>query len=229
MTTPTDADGWTAQLCDRLKTGSLVDALALLHAHAAHHGEGQTLSPFVAGAIRAIEAGWQDGRFSDAEVTLAFATARHLIDLWQARDSVEAVAPAPSGPSLLASVVPGDAHTFGTQIMADSMRLAGWRVETLLSARSSADLLARVASTPYGAVLLSVGHDDSLAGLSDLIAEIRLNSVTSGVFVLVGGSSLAHPLTQYKFLGADLVAGTAAEGVAFLASRLMPGLSGKRN
>lgn len=129
----------------------------------------------------------------------------------------------------MVAVVPGDAHTFGAQVASDMLRLRGWNVETQLAIREPSQLLARLERSWYAAVLLSVGQDESLAGLADLVAEIRLKSANSRVFVLVGGSSLVQPLAQYNFIRADLVAGTAAHGAEFLEARLLQGSAGMRS
>lgn len=224
MSTPVDLDAWIATLEQRLLGGMLSDAMAVLREFSkaglrvGAEGDG-VLTPLLVSTIRRLELRWREQQISADDVTLAFATARELIDLWQAGRTPALTHPDDRAGHILVSVAPGDEHTFGAQILADDLRLRGWRVEVMLDSSPEA-LLRTVAEGRHGAVLLSVGQDGSLEGIGDLIADLRLAARNGGLFVLLGGSGLAEPLAQYHFLGADFVARTAAQGADFLADRL---------
>ena len=230
MAGPEPFDDWIDTLEQRLLGGMLSDAMAVLHSFAAAGREGEVLTPLLVSTIQRLELRWRENQIGTGDVTLAFATARHLIDLWQgARQRPEAPSRSlPSTPRILVGVAPGDSHTFGAQILSDDLRLRHWQVDLRLDV-PGADLVTAVAAQRYAAVFLSVGHDAALAGAGDLIADLRASSLNSAIYVLVGGSGLAEPLAQYHFLGADLIAGTAAEGAEFVASRLAEGPPYKRN
>jgi methanogenic corrinoid protein MtbC1 len=230
MHSPADFDTWIETLEQRLLGGMLSDAMAVLNGFASAGREGEVLTPLMVTTIRRLELRWRENQITTNDVALAFATARHLIDLWQsARQQGAGSHFAPEGaPRVLVSVAPGDDHTFGAQILSDDLRLRNWSVDLRIDVEG-ADLVTIVSRQPYDAVLLSVGHDASLAGAGDLIADLRSSSRNRGIIVLVGGSGLAQPFAQYHFLGADLIAGTAAEGAEFLASRLLNDLPYKRN
>lgn len=238
MAAPTDFNDWSLRLEEHLLEGQLQDALKTLQVFAQTEGDSRVLPDLMVGAIRRLEARWGSETASSTTVTLAFATARHLIDLWRTNraapglpDRRPETSAAPANRDtwpVLVGVAPGDEHTFGAQILSDDLLMRGWTVDLLLSTKAEA-LLKRLSQHHYGAVMLSVGHDDALAGLGNLIAEIRLISAKRGIVVVVGGSGLAQPLAQYHFLGADLVAGTAAQGAEYLASHLQGGMAVARN
>lgn len=230
MAGPDHFDDWIDSLAQRLLGGMLSDAMAVLHSFASAGREGEVLTPLLVSTIQRLELRWRENQITTHDVTLAFATARHLIDLWQAaRPQAAGNLPlSVKAPRLLVGVAPGDAHTFGAQILSDDLRLKHWAVDLRVELGAT-DLVEIVSTQRYDAVLLSVGQDGSLAGASDLIAELRSCSLNRGIMILVGGSGLAQPFGQYHFLGADLIAGTAAEGAEFLATRLNAGLPYKRN
>lgn len=230
MPGPGQFDEWIESLEQRLLGGMLSDAMAVLHGFASTRRESEVLTPLLVGTIQRLELRWRENQITTNDVTLAFATARHLIDLWQAAKSPTgaALAAPTDAPRILVGVAPGDEHTFGAQILSDDLRLRDWSVDLRLDPTPQ-DLIESVSSGAYSAVFLSVGHDAALAGIGDLIADLRSASENRGLFVLVGGSGLAQPLSQYHFLGADLIAGTASEGAEFLASRHVNSLPYKRN
>lgn len=230
MVAPGPLDDWICALEQRLLGGLLSDAMAVLQSFAAQGHAHQVLTPLLVETIRRLEIRWRENQISTGDVTLAFSTARHLIASWQTarRSSLQPLAQTHPSLRVLVGVAPGDSHTFGAQILSDDLGLRGWSVDTRLDA-PAATLVRDIGQRPYAAVMLSVGQDGSLAGVGDLIAELRSVSVSRGLLILVGGSGLAEPFSQYHFLGADLVAGTAAEGAEFLASRLTQGLPYTRN
>lgn len=226
-----DADGWINELCARLQAGLLDESVELLADYARRDHPDRVLDPLMVRTIRRIESDWSDLRMDEFAVTRAFATARQVIELWQTRRT-GALPHRPGVASalpLLVAVVPGDGHTFGSQILTDALRLRGWEVETHIAPPGPEALIDRVHARRYGALLISVGQDDSLAGLGDMIAEIRLTSANRSILTLVGGAGLAQPYAQYHFLRADMIAGTAEDGANFLMARLPVGPAGKRN
>jgi hypothetical protein len=233
---PDDLLGWRDVLEQHLMAGRLPQAFEVLEGYARLNGSQVVLSMLMVATIRRLEVRWAEEIARVEEIMLAFATARHLIEVWKTRNALDQGRAAPGRGGLtprdrkplLVGVAPGDDHTFGAQILADDLTLRGWQVDTLISPGQQ-DLLEQVARRPYGALLLSVGQDGSLAGVGDLIAEARGISSNPRILVLVGGSGLAQPFAQYHFLRADYVVGTAAEGADFLAGKLALGLQDTRN
>ncbi len=233
---PDDLLGWRDVLEEHLMAGRLPQALDMLQGYARLNGPHVGLSMLMVATIRRLEVRWAEDTARVEDITRAFATARHLIEVWRTRQGGKEDR---SGPGrepalsvrrlpLLVCVAPGDDHTFGAQILADDLTLRGWAVDTLITATPQ-EILTRVASRPYAALLLSVGQDGSLAGVGDLVAEARDISPNRRIRALIGGSGLAQPFAQYHFLGADSVVGTAAEGADFLAGKLALGLQDTRN
>jgi len=226
---PADPTEWSRTLEQALLDGHAEDALRILDAYSRHAGPEQVLSGLMVATIRRLERLWGSDLVAESTLTLAFAMTRHLIELWKSRNlnRLSARKRASRDAPVLVCVPPGEEHTFGAQIMADDLMLRGWPVDLVLGAPSET-LLARVAREPYAAILLSLGQDASLANLGNLIIGLRSVSARREVLVLVGGSGLAQPYAQYHFLKADLIAGSAAQGAEFLASRLIPRLADTR-
>lgn len=233
---PDDLLAWRDELEQQLMAGRLLQALEVLEGYARLNGSHVVLSMLMVSTIRRLEVRWAQEAARVEEIMRAFATARHLIEVWRTRHTTgrdrtgaaRGTRPGERRKPLLVCVAPGDDHTFGAQILADDLTLRGWPVDTLIAA-SPQELMARIAAQPYAALLLSVGQDGSLSGMGDLIAEARGISPNPRIPVLVGGSGLAQPFSQYHFLGADSVVGTATEGADFLAGKLALGLQDTRN
>lgn len=209
-------DDLAGRLQALLLDGAFADALALCRAMPRDRATALFLA-----VIRRLEARWQADTVEFAALGFAFFQMRRLIEL------VTEPAPPPppqpaalhDSPRLLVALAPGERHAFGAQILASELALHGWAVELDLSGDAER-ICARVAAAPYHAVGLSVGHDTALQGLADHIADLRLRSCRGGISVMLGGGALAEPRTQYRFLGADVVALTAAEAMVWLSAHL---------
>lgn len=160
--------------------------------------------------IRRFEAGWQTDAIDFASLSMAFVTLHRLFIALTAAPGAE-----PGRGRVLLATVPGEAHHFGTLILAEELRAAGWRAETLLAA-DAGGLCDRVAETSFDMIGLSVGHDEALEGLVDLVADLRAASKAPGARVVLGGAAFAGPLDQYGFLRADRVLLSPAATVSYL-------------
>jgi len=162
--------------------------------------------------IRRLEAAWTVDTVSFTDLTTAFMTLRRVISALSA-DMLPVFGH--GNGRVLVATVPGEAHQFGPQILADLLRSAGWEADLMLDVEAET-LLRRVDLTRYVAIALSVGHDEALVGVADLIGDLRASSRSADVCVMVGGPALVEPRAQYDFLCADLVALSGAEAVNFL-------------
>ncbi|MFN4099477.1 MAG: B12-binding domain-containing protein [Pararhodobacter sp.] len=224
-----DPCDWSETLEQALLDGQAGQALQILDAFARHAGPDVVLPELMVATIRRLERLWGSELVAEASLLAAFGMTRRLIEVWKSQNPGRGAARSPGrgGLPVLVCVAPGDLHTFGAQILADDLMLRGWPVDVELSPQTQT-LLDRAAREPYAAIMMSVGQDASLANLSNLIAGMRSVSPRPEVQILLGGSGLEQPFAQYHFLKADLIAGNAAQGADFLASRLIPRMADTR-
>jgi MerR family transcriptional regulator, light-induced transcriptional regulator len=213
-----------ARLEELVRAGRISDALALCRmtrsADAARGVTGENAAlhaRLLIPLIRRLEAAWTVDEIDFAHLSLAFLNLHRIIATLS--DDLRPSYGAGRG-RVLVSTAPGEEHRFGAQVLADLLRAAGWSVDLVLDADELA-LISRVAQTPYVALALSVGHDGALDGLGDLITTLRASACNGTMRVLLGGSALAEPRSQYNFLGADLVAQSSAEALGFLSASRM--------
>ena len=108
--------------------------------------------------------------------------------------------------------VPGAQHGFGTIMVDEFFRRAGWatRCEPVVT---EAALLGAVADEWFELVGLTASCDDHLTPLPQLIAEIRARSKNPRVGIMVGGPAVnAHP-ARAATCGADASAADGREAV----------------
>ncbi len=107
---------------------------------------------------------------------------------------------------------PGEQHSFGLTMVADSFRAAGWCVRSAPAA-SRGQLLRLVKDEWFDVVGLSVSTERSLKGLPACIRALRTASCNPRRFVMLGGNAVnCHP-ERARFLGADGVAADAGAAV----------------
>ena len=106
----------------------------------------------------------------------------------------------------------GDEHSFGTVIVEDVFRRAGWMTD-LLTATSTSSLLAMVARNSYDLVGLTVSGTVCAADAPSLINAVRSVSRNPFVGVMVGGS-LFNVAPQLAIeIGADATAPDALQAL----------------
>ncbi len=107
---------------------------------------------------------------------------------------------------------PGEQHSFGLTMVADSFRAAGWCVRSAPAA-SRGQLLRLVKDEWFDVVGLSVATERSLKGLPACIRALRAASRNPRRFVMLGGNAInCHP-ERARFLGADGAAEDAGAAV----------------
>lgn len=204
-----DADPDVIRMEGLLLQGAFGQALAMVQ------GRGQAALPaLLVPVIRRLEARWQADAVGFADLAFAFFQLRRLIER-----AAEPPATAQAHGRILLALTHGEQHGFGAQMVAAELALHGWAVELDLSGDGDA-LRARVAGRHFDALGLSVGHDQALIGLADLIADLRQGSSNPRLHVILGGAALAEPLGQYDFLGADTVMPTPQAMTRWLSAHL---------
>lgn len=116
------------------------------------------------------------------------------------------------GRRALLVAAPGEQHTFGSLMVAEFLRRAGWDVacEPGVSRR---EMLASVQNEWFAVVGISVSSDQHLDDLASVIRRIRRESLNSHVSVMVGGNVFIEHPDYVTLVGADATAMDARQAV----------------
>ena len=154
---------------------------------------------------------WEDDRTDFVQVTLGLRRLQELAHELSPAFTSE-LKPVEPGRRILLVPVPGDQHTFGSVIVAEFMRRAGWDVWDDPGA-SRDDIIHLVRNESFSVVGMSVSCDARLDGLASLIRVIRRNSRNRSVGIMVGGRPfLEHP-ERVALVGADVTASAGRQAV----------------
>ncbi|MFC0389427.1 cobalamin B12-binding domain-containing protein [Muricoccus vinaceus] len=108
--------------------------------------------------------------------------------------------------------MPGEDHSFGTDIVAGLLRLSGWEVCNEPAA-TGGELSRRVRRERFAIVGLSAGCSDDLTAMAALIAGIRRAAGGQAIGVMVGGYVFTQQPQGALRVGADAVALDARHAV----------------
>jgi methanogenic corrinoid protein MtbC1 len=108
---------------------------------------------------------------------------------------------------------PGEQHSFGLGMVADTFREGGWCVRSGPAATRS-QLLRLVRDEWFDVVGLSVSADRALKGLAACIRALRAASCNPDVRVMLGGRAITQHAERSLFLGADTMAVDAPSALA---------------
>lgn len=182
-------------------------------------GDTLTLTmPELFSTIGLLEESWKARQISFGEAIRGLFTIRTVVQNIESGRTIDASTMHFLGHGLI-GVVDGETHDFGAQIVAEKLYVSGWRTE--VNVKSGLQWLinrARVEHLDF--VGISVGCDESLAGLADRITELRESSMNPAIYVIVGGAVFAYSRSGFDFLGADHIAGTADDAINYLNARL---------
>ncbi len=172
----------------------------------------------LAPAARRLGIMWEQDDCDFVDVTMGLWRLQEVVRELSARVPVRAARPS-DGFRAVFSAMPGEQHNFGTVIVEDIFRRAGWSTELLLDAQQGA-LLSAVASARYDLVGLTVSLDAHTERLPSLILAIRSVSRNPRLCILLGGRVLMDDPQLALRVGADGTAADAQSAVA-LADRLV--------
>jgi methylmalonyl-CoA mutase cobalamin-binding subunit len=108
---------------------------------------------------------------------------------------------------------PGEQHSFGLGMVADTFREGGWCVRSGPSATRS-QLLRLVRDEWFDVVGLSVTAERALKGLASCIRAVRAASCNAAVCIMLGGYAITEHTERAMFLGADTMAVNARSALA---------------
>lgn len=161
----------------------------------------------MAPAARILGERWEDDRADFIEVTLG---------LWRLQELVHELASRRCGAvthvihdrRILCAVAPGDDHSFGSLLLEEMFRRAGWTC-TGLRGVSRSQLLRQVAEGWFEIIALTVSVERNSATLADLVADLRAASCNPGVSIMVGGPVFNDHASLADEIGADATASNA--------------------
>ncbi len=164
-------------------------------------------------SIRRFDVEWSLDQISLEEVSGAFWTTRRVLDFMLARGVPVTGSMRETGRILLC-VPKLEQHSFGARLLADQLRRAGYHVD-LLTDRATPDIFRHLQVARFDILGMSIGYDESLLGLADVIAEARRVSKNPHIRVALGGSLFNGDVAGYGFLNADVVVGATEDPMAY--------------
>ncbi len=170
-----------------------------------------------------IEWEWQSDARSYADTVYAFWNLQRLIERLEvlSRNHPSHREPALARGRILFANAPHCRHHFGVLVASDFFRANGWDVQSLLDI-DRAGLLQTLHNHAFDFLGLSIGHDGGLEGLVDLVRAARLSSCNPNLRILIGGNIFSLPRSQYDWVGADYVAISAIDAMAYCAPLVHP-------
>jgi MerR family transcriptional regulator, light-induced transcriptional regulator len=192
---------------------------ALRRALAGLQAQGQTAEAiaddWLGPAARELGRQWERDECSFVEVTIGVGRLQRALRQLVHATPGAARLPALAAPRVLLVLAPREQHSFGLSVVGEAFRREGWDVVGggELSAAQAGGCVAR---EHFDLVGISVGSEQTAAGVPALCGALRLASRHSGIAILVGGPFVAAggPLASADRLGADAVAADLASALA---------------
>ncbi|NTV95539.1 MAG: hypothetical protein HGA75_09000 [Thiobacillus sp.] len=151
---------------------------------------------------------WQQNRVSVAQEHLATAVTQNAL----VRAYMQAEFAPANGRKALFACVPGNQHSLGLRILADSFEIAGWEIAYLGADVPAADLVHHAGHWRPDLLALSISLPWQIPVARATIARLR-TELADSPFILVGGLTTNVSEQLWRSLGAD---GWASDGIAAL-------------
>jgi methanogenic corrinoid protein MtbC1 len=169
---------------------------------------------------------WEDESSDFVEVTLGLQKLQDLAhQLSEANVETSRPTSRVSRRALFAAL-PGEQHVFGSQLVGEFLRRAGWDVWDVPGAKDG-DILSVVRREWFAVVGLSISTAEQLPALTALIRKARRASLNRDVRVMVGGLPFVGQAQRAAKVGADATANDGREAVA--QAEFLLELLGRRN
>ncbi|MEM9383715.1 MAG: cobalamin B12-binding domain-containing protein [Pseudomonadota bacterium] len=172
----------------------------------------QIYSQLLAGAAHELGERWERDGASFADVTVAVGRLQQLLRELS-YDFLGATRCSHPRRSILLAPCPGEQHLFGTLMVCEYFRRAGWEVATLPGADLD-ELASTVANDWFAVVGLSAGSTRQLDSLAATIRAIRRMSANRAIGIMAGGPAFTHRPELVARVGADAGAEQAREAPA---------------
>ncbi len=176
----------------------------------------------LAPAARHLGEMWDEDTADFVTVTMALWRLQEVVRELSARVPVRGGPDAAHVRTALFAVMPGDDHSFGTVIVEDVFRRAGWATD-LMTDTSTSTLLSMVARNSYDLVGLTVSGTVCADDAPSLINAVRSVSRNPFVGIMVGGSIFNVAPQLATEIGADATAPDALQALK-VAGTLVDGL-----
>ena len=176
----------------------------------------------LAPAARHLGEMWDEDTADFVTVTMALWRLQEVVRELSARVPVRGGMGEAHALTALFAVMPGDDHSFGTVIVEDVFRRAGWATD-LMTDTSTSTLLAMVARNHYDLVGLTVSGTVCADDAPSLINAVRSVSRNPFVGIMVGGSIFNVAPQLATEIGADATAPDALQALS-VAGTLVEGL-----
>ncbi|MEO0971651.1 MAG: cobalamin B12-binding domain-containing protein [Pseudomonadota bacterium] len=172
----------------------------------------QLFVELLAPAARELGTRWSEDLASFADVTVAVGRLQQLLRELS-YDFLGGARPPQPRRTILLAPCPGEQHLFGTLMVSEYFRRAGWDVTTLPAADID-ELTATVRNDWFAVVGLSAGSTRQLDSLAAAIRATRRASVNRAVGVMAGGPAFANRPQLVARVGADAGAEEARQAPA---------------
>lgn len=179
----------------------------------------------LAPAARYLGTMWDEDEADFVGVTMALWRLQELVRELSSRVPARSDGDAPHRRALF-SVMPGEDHSFGTVIVEDVFRRAGWQTE-LLTHCDTSELLGLVARVDFDLIGLTVTGSGHCETVPSVINGLRSVSRNPYVGVMVGGHAFAQDPALAMRLGADATAADATSALV-IARDLVNGLAAQK-
>jgi len=164
-------------------------------------------------AINQLDTAWQEDSLSIGEIAECYWTLRRTLDELIASPRLTSRRSLSIGAAVV-YIPSSEKHTFGPQMLVDKINRLGWDAQ-LWHDFDSGNLIEQLRSNHVDVLGISVGTDNRLDGLADLITDVRQYSMNPEIKTVIGGGAICGASNQYGFLGADLIAPTAEDAERF--------------
>lgn len=185
----------------------------------------------MAPAARILGERWEDDRADFVEVTLGLWRLQELVHLLAAgRQPFGHDYAGMSERRVLCAVAPDDTHSFGSVLLEEMFRRAGW-IASAARGLSSGALLAEVRQGSFELIALTVSVERNSAVLAGLVSALKAASRNPGVRIMVGGPVFVADPGLADAIGADATAPdarTALKMAEMLVGQMLVGRTDSR-
>lgn len=168
----------------------------------------------LAPAARHLGTMWEDDTADFVAVTMALWRLQETVRELSARVPVHGPAAPPR--HVLCSVLPGEQHSFGTVLIEDMFRRAGWQSE-LVTECDTSKLLGLVARAEYDLICLTATSACESSSVASVVNGLRSVSRNPRICIMIGGNAFLGNAARARAAGADGSADTATEALALAA------------
>ncbi|MCC7055121.1 MAG: cobalamin B12-binding domain-containing protein [Gemmatimonadaceae bacterium] len=164
----------------------------------------------LAPAARILGVRWEEDEADFLEVTLGLGRMQRVVRDLGRRVAAETPMSADAGQALLCGM-PDEQHSLGLAMVAEFFVADGWGV-TVGPPLGAEDILHELGAHWYDVLGLSVGVNERVPRVAELIRTVRATSLNADLAIMVGGRAFVDNPALVTQVGADASAADAAQG-----------------